>query len=194
MRAGSIGAINQRIAELEAPGVQLNADEEEELRTLRQWRAERMAHRRTQFERERAPLFADQIPATQPEAYIQAAEQSAQMWRELQEKHQNFAVTRRLEVAGAVSPEDFAAMDDRWNSFQGPRTPTYEADFWLQRYRETFHKNPPDIGYVVSDAEGARYVYGASWPPPHADRWKLDAATIDAEKQKRISPALFGGE
>ena len=166
MKPGSIGAINQRIADLEAAGDQLNADGQSELRTLRRQRAERKAVRRTQFERERAPLFADQTPATQADDYVRADVQNAQMWRDLHAKHQAFAIARRQDVAGAVSPEDLAAMDTRWRTFLGPHTPTYEAAFWLERYRDTFHKNPMDLAYRP----------GEPWPPPDRDRWAHGAA------------------
>ena len=175
-KPGTVGATNARIAELEDKG-HLTGDEQTELDCLRRSRAERRARRRTDFERNQVPLLADQIPESKAQDYLDADEQHRRSWRELHEKHRASAEMRRQDVAGSVTAEDLAAMDARWERFQGPHTPTYEADFWLQRYRETFHRNPPDLDYRAGEA----------WPPPDYDTWKLDPAKLDEQKQHHLS-------
>lgn len=175
-KPGSVAATNIRIAELHDKS-SLTPDERTELDGLRRWRAERMARRRTEFERDQVPLLAEQIPETQAQDYLDADELNRQAWSALHEKHRACAQARRQDVARSITPEDLAAMDTRWENFRGPHTPTYEADFWLQRYRDTFHRNPLDLDYRP----------GEPWPPPDYDRCKLDPAKLDEQKQHHMS-------
>lgn len=197
-KRGAASARNIAIADLEAIAAQrgLTPEEQDELTGLRRQRAERMADRRTQFEREQAPLFAEQIPEAKPETFIQADEDRARGFRELNEKAEQRAQDYREAVAGAVTPEELAAMEKRWSDFWGPKRPSNKSSFWLERYRETFGKNPPDVSYVVSDAEGAREVYGAPWPRPRTplEEQAKQAGLTDAEYLELKAPEGGGEE
>lgn len=172
--------LNIRISELEHSG-----ENPEELAQLRQRRAEIMARRRTEYNRAKVPLFADQVPESRPESFLADDEGRRQAWVDMRRRHAESARNRRAEIAAAVSPEQLAAMDERWRTFKGPHDETYEATYWLMRYREVFKRNPPDVGYV--DLATKQYVYGAPWPQPGSEAWGLNPKLLDDEKNQKRS-------
>ena len=69
MAKESIAALRRRIAELKGAGRELSAQELDEIPALYRRIGEIGAERRTAYERGRVPLFADQIPETEPIDY-----------------------------------------------------------------------------------------------------------------------------
>lgn len=170
-KAEAVMPLNIRIAEMERSG-----ENHDELAALRRRRAEIMTRRATERDRARVPLFADQVPERQPEAQLDAEEKNRQAWAEMLQRHAESARARRAEIATAVTAEQLAALDERWRTFKGPHEPTYEATFWLERYREIFGRNPLDVPIRP----------GESWPPPgYEGTWSLDARALDAQKQAK---------
>lgn len=145
MARESIAALRRRIAELKGAGRELSAQELDEIPALYRRIGEIGAERRAAYERGRVPLFADQIPETEPIDYQAAEERTAR--REARREAVKFR--RRLRM---LLPEAYPALRARWNSFQGPHTPTYASSYWRTAFRENIgidpdgHAMPSDVG------------------------------------------------
>ena len=145
MAKESIAALRRRIAELKGAGRELSAQELDEIPALYRRIGEIGAERRTAYERGRVPLFADQIPETEPIDYQAAEDRMRQKTAALHRKHRHKAVQiRRMFRERSISGV-YEATRQRWNRFGGPHTPEYAASFWRDRYREAFHVDPDGL-------------------------------------------------
>lgn len=141
MARESIAALRRRIAELKGAGRELSAQEIDEIPTLYKRIGEIGAARRTAYERGRVPLFADQIPETEAIDYQAAEERDRQRKAAFERGARRQAVVfrRRLRM---LLPEEYPALRARWNSFQGPHTPSYCAGYWRTAFRENIGIDP----------------------------------------------------
>lgn len=145
-----VAPLNRQIMDLEKQLAETDDEAEKQrlanqIAELKQRRAEIMAARRNKFEAGKTPLIADQLPQTKPEDILAADEERDRATRKLHEEHARRADEYRAAVAGKVTPVELAVMDTRYQNLVKsgmPDTPTYRANFWLQRYREVLGKNP----------------------------------------------------
>src|SRR3712207_4380961 len=101
--------------------------------TMDRERAERLAARRNARLRERCPLFAAQLPPYTAEGVMREFEGYARKMAEATARMRVRAAEYKAQVQALVSPEEFAALEERRKVL--PPTPEYEADFWHRQLR-----------------------------------------------------------
>ena len=94
-------------------------------------KAEHMAASRWTSERVRSPLFAEEIPAPDPDAMIAEYRRKAEGWERMERRFIWRAHRFRRLVARRVSAEKLAELDTRRSKLPGD--PAYGADFWRQQ-------------------------------------------------------------
>jgi hypothetical protein len=99
-----------------------------------QEKAERMAASRWTRERTRITLFAEQIPAPDPDAIIVEYSCKAEDWERMERRFIRRAHGFRKIVAHRVSTEKLADLDAQRRELPGD--PAYGADFWRRQLVE----------------------------------------------------------
>ena len=100
-------------------------------------RAERLAAKRNARLRERYPPFADHLPSYTADQVMREFEGYARRRAEGEARLRERATTFRAQVGDLVTPEEFAALEERRTIL--PLSVEYDADFWrrhLQRLTE----------------------------------------------------------
>ncbi len=99
-----------------------------------------MAASRWAWERARFPLFAEQIPALDPDGIVAEYSRRAEEWDRMERRFIRRAHRFRRIVARRVSTKKLAELARRRR--QLPADPAYGADFWRQQFVEIISRRP----------------------------------------------------
>jgi hypothetical protein len=103
-------------------------------------KAARMAASRWNWERTRIPLFAEQIPAPDPDVIVAAYSRKADDWERMEQRFIRRAHRFRRMVSRRVSTEKLAKLDAQ--RLKLPGDPAYGADFWRRQLVELLERLP----------------------------------------------------
>ena len=103
-------------------------------------KAERMAASRWAWGRARFPLFADQIPAPDPDGIVAEHSRKAEDWDRMEQRFIQRAHRFRRMVARRVSPKRLAELDTQRRKLPGD--PAYGANFWRRQLVELRGRRP----------------------------------------------------
>jgi hypothetical protein len=95
-------------------------------------RAERLAARRNARMRGRHLLFADQLEEETAEKVLREFDGYERPMAECRARLAARAAEYRAKVKGMVTPEEFAALEERRKVL--PQSEEYDADFWRRRF------------------------------------------------------------